>query len=600
MLISTTRGKITPLMPSRNPYTELGLFSAARWVVPVAALLSVYGVATLQSDPAAVAESRFLGLLVAGTLAAVAAIASEQHRVAAMHRVTAILGWTALLACAASWIAYQGPSRGAVVTLILVLGLSAAIGRAWIDGGRQLTLSTVIPAAIGCQLMMRGDLLLPPLFDLRTVVSLMVLPTVAGCALNVLGTKVGPRKAFLAGGTAVVLAPGWNVTTTLALVATAAGATLADSDLPRRERALAVAVLFVTTWVNPPLGAMTVLAGLALWARGRMALVPPALGILLVLFAPSTDGLAGSWRNAASEGWLNGLVLLPAVVLVVLARDRRGMQLAAQGLIFTLLLAKAGAGADAWAAGLILVALAIPPNGAPAIVQQTWTAVLAVGSGLLATYPWMRSDPRGDLLALLDLEPLAGAIWLVALVLAGWLLERRWQIGAGIPALLVMLLIAWPLVRSGSPTEVQINSYGALTLSSEARFWKGPASARPISAVALDSNLIFSTGLAPGTPVATVKLFYAAGAPAQTWTLRAGTDTAEWAAARPDVAGLPGFAAPAHWISRLAPDGTFFSRSFRTVWRVETPHRPGYLRIERHPNLPPDVRVVIYRVELRQ
>jgi len=578
-------------MPPSNLFQAFRSISAARWAVPVAALLSIRGIAELQSDPAAVAESRFLALLTAGILAAIAAVASGRRG------GVAVLGWTALLACATSWIAYQGPSRGAVVTLILIAGLAAAIGQAWLDGRDTdgLAPSFTVPAAIGCQLMMRSDLLLPPLLDLRTVVSLVVLPAVSGAALSVLGTRFGARPALLAGGAVVVLAPGWNVTTTAALLAAAAAALLAGDDLPRWARGLAVAVLVGLTWWNLPVGAMTVLAGLTLWARGRLTLVPPAAGIVLALV--SRPG--GSW-SAAVDAWPSGLAILPAVVLVALDKDRRTLQLAAHGLVFTLLLARVGSGPEAWAAGLVPIALAIPRRGAGAAMQPLWTAVLVLGTGLLSSYPWMRADPRGDLLALLDLETAAGAGLLAALVLAGRLLERRWPAALGTPAVLVPLLVVWPLLRAASPTEVAVDAYGAVTLGFPAEPWERTLAGEPLSAVVLDTNLVHGAGLAAGTPVAIVDLFDAGGTPARSWTLRAGTDTAEWAAARPDVAALPGFTAPAPWISRLAPDGTFFARRFRTRFAVGDPLEAGLVKIRRHPSLLPNVRLVIYRVELRR
>ncbi|MEE8523773.1 MAG: hypothetical protein V3T72_07555 [Thermoanaerobaculia bacterium] len=588
-------------MPSRNLFAALRSFSAARWVVPLAALLSVWGIAALQSDPAAVAESRFLALLTAGVLAAVAAIAAERPG------ATAILGWTALLACGAAWIAYHGPSRGAVVTLILVLGLTAAVGRAWSDGRdrERMAFAFPVPAAIGCQLVMRSDLLLPPLLDLRTVVSVLILPALSGGALSVLGARFGPRPALLAGGAVVVLAPGWNVTTTVALIAAAAAAWLADPDLARWQKALAVAVLVGSTWMSPPLGALTVLAGLSLWVRGRMTLLPPAAGLLLVLVSPSGGAWTWSFWNIALDGWLSGLTILPAVILVVLEKNRRALQLAAHGLLFTLLLAKVGSGPEAWAGGLVLIALAIPTHGTAAGLQRAWAAVLVFGTSLLASYPWMRIDPRGDLLELLGLGPPAGAGLLAVSIFIGWLVDRRRRVSAGTwaaatPAALVLLLVAWPLMRTASPTEVPVNSYGAVTLSSETSSWERAVSGQPISNLALDTHLIFGAELARGTAVATVELFDADGLISQSWTLRAGSDTAEWAAARPDVAALPGFTAPPPWISRLAPDGTFFARRFRAHFAVADPRRPGSLMIRRDPALPPDVRLVIYRVELRR
>jgi hypothetical protein len=212
----------------------------------------------------------------------------------------------------------------------------------------------------------------------------------------------------------------------------------------------------------------------------------------------------------------------------------------------------------------------------------------------------MRIDPRGDFLDLLGLAAPAGAGWLAVTMFIVWLLDRRWQVFAGTPAVIVLLLVAWPLVRTASPTEVAVNSYGAVTLSFASNSWERALFGPPISNLTLDSHLIFGAGLARETAVATIELLDVEGVVIESWTLRAGSDTAEWAAARPDVAALPGFTAPPPWISRLAPDGTFFARRFRSRFAVTDPRPPGSLRIRRDPTLPPDVRLVIYRVELRR
>ena len=53
------------------------------------------------------------------------------------------------------------------------------------------------------------------------------------------------------------------------------------------------------------------------------------------------------------------------------------------------------------AAGVAVAAVAAPDKGAAATLQRAWCGVLVIGTTLLAAYPWIREDPRGDLLELL-------------------------------------------------------------------------------------------------------------------------------------------------------------------------------------------------------
>ena len=79
------------------------------------------------------------------------------------------------------------------------------------------------------------------------------------------------------------------------------------------------------------------------------------------------------------------------------------------------------------------------------------------------------------------------------------------------------------------------------------------------------------------------------------WTLRAGRDTAEGAAARADLRGS--IVAPKPWLSWIA--GDFFAQRYRAVLPLAQPIFGFEVAIERARDLPPEVRVVLYQVRVR-
>ncbi|MFP5286126.1 MAG: hypothetical protein ACLGI9_10350, partial [Thermoanaerobaculia bacterium] len=169
-----------------------------RFLLPLTAL----GAIAAFREPSA--EGLFLGELSAALLLVVAAIAPAP---------AFELGSGSVLAVMAVWAFPPGPGRGAAVMLLLVATFFAACIRR-----RDLPL---IPFALGLQVLLRSELLFEPP-GLRTVVALLVLPLAAGVALELLASRRGKEIAVLAAGVAVLFGPGWNVTTTLALIVFAA------------------------------------------------------------------------------------------------------------------------------------------------------------------------------------------------------------------------------------------------------------------------------------------------------------------------------------------------------------------------------------------
>jgi hypothetical protein len=297
---------------------------------------------------------------------------------------------------------------------------------------------------------------------------------------------------------------------------------------------------------------------------------------------------------------------LPAVALP--ARARAPLALAA------LLLAAAAARGvlveGALAAPAALAALAVPRRGPVAAVQGVWSGVLVVAASLAAAYPWLRPAPLAEAAGLFGLPAsLPGALAAVAALAAlaglGLLLGRTGWAGAPGPAALraaSAALAAAALLRvpaaGATPLDVR-----ALVLDGERPAWAAPVAAgedggrAPLRTLLVDSALANAAGLPHGTPVATLRL-RRAGRPDRVWTLRAGGDTGEWAAGRPDLQAQPP-PAPDPWLSWVAEEGDFFGRRYRAVLRLDRTTAPERLELRLRPDLPPEVALSVFHLELR-
>ncbi|HVR12129.1 MAG TPA: hypothetical protein VMW75_29075 [Thermoanaerobaculia bacterium] len=453
----------------------------ARWALPPAALAAIGCFAAHEVEPAAAAEGAYLGRLTVAVLVAAAALAPPP---------AAELGLGAALAVTAAWALPGGPGRGAAVIALLAATLAIAGARCLRHGPAaaasgagedRANLATAVALCFGLQVLLRGELLFAPGRALRPWVALLVLPVVAGAALALLWRHRGPLPALAAAGVAAVLAPGWTVATTLALVALAGGAALSKaggvgaaepvtSSFPTiqgaagRERARTeveadrssvppkpavwralrdalqqrdlrgwhararvaagtVALLLPIAW-EPRTGWASALAGLALWRPGLAA----AAALPLAAFTrgawlagwhlPGALAAHASWREGAAA--VAFLVILVPAALPAARQPRSRSLLAAAALL---------AFATPWlpdrsalAAPLALAALALPATGAAAGLAAVWSAAVLLGTALLASYPWLRQDPLGDALALLGAHPgarLAAALGGGALLIGG-------------------------------------------------------------------------------------------------------------------------------------------------------------------------------------
>lgn len=557
-------------------------FPSLRFLIPLAALGAMAAFASLEVDPAGAAESGYLALVATAVLLAVAALAPAP----AME-----LGLGATLATAVVWALPQGPGRGAAMGLLLVATLAVAAGRAL--AGDRVGLPVTIPLSLGVQFLLRGELLFHPEPDVRTLVALLVLPLAGAAAVTVLAERHG-TLALVAAAAAVALARGWDVASTLGVVTLAAGDLLARRKAGRWVRAAAVLPFLVALAWRPGPGLAAAVCGLALW-RPRVALglaVPVAAALYWVPW-----GDEGTREGILQLVWLP--LLLPAVVLP--ARERIWSVATAALIAVAVPLMPDRA---VLAAPLGLAALSLRPAGPAAWPQRVWTAALLGGTALLASYPWLREEPLAEVLSLPGLPPgWPLAAWVVGVFLAlagvGVGLERRPEVrrpalaSAGLAGVAVLLALGAGLPRAGTPL---LPPEMPVILEAGKPAWETVLAPEKVESVVVESSLGNSSGLPPGTPVAVLRLENPAGASAD-WTLRAGDDTGEWAARRPDVARAGG-RVPSPWVSWVA--GDFFAQRYRSRWALPRPERFARLRVERAPGLPPEVVFALHQLEVRE
>ncbi len=507
-----------PSRPFRSPTISL-----AACAVPAALLAAMAAWSAVAGGAQAAAETGYLAVVAAGVLLAVAGLAPRAE-----------LWLGAPLVVLAAWVLPPGPERGAVVTALLTAVLVVAGGRrltarltreggdpaetgavgfdsrAGTDAGgggprgagdrgrtpaRQAVaaFAVFLPLTVGAQILCRGERLLAPASAAAVAGGLVVLPLAAAAALAVLAGRFGALRAVIAGAAVAVLAPGFNVATTVGLVAVAVGAVL--PVLPAAGRGLFRGEFSGTggagwsRWAGGALGtATTVLIALTGVATGepRSAAVAVAAGAVATGWPAAVGvgvvaalGLAFAvplvgWREAgAALAWV--VILLPALPgLAAVAGARRGgpverprsVRIAA-AVVLALAAARAAPALGALAAPVALLALlALPADrprsgagsaarslaGALTGAQGAWSAVLLAATALLATYPWLRREAATAALDLVGLRP----GWTKALVLAVAI-----ALAAAAAVVLVRLWARWRPPSSAGRSEAAHSPAGA-------------------------------------------------------------------------------------------------------------------------------------------
>jgi len=575
---SSPRFRVNEHSAISSPRSEI-----LRLLVPLAALAAMAAFAGREIDPSGAAESAYLAVLAAAVLIPVAFLAVWP---------AFELGLGSVLATAAVWALPAGPGRGTAVVLVLVATLAVAAGRRLMGMGAEAA-SVLIPLALGVQALLRDELLFDPISSLRTLVALIALPVAGAVAVAMLSRRHGLPFALLAGATAVVLAPGFNVASTLALIALAAGDLLDREDLGRPAKAAAWIVLLAPIAWEPGPGLAAAVCGLALW-RPRIAL---ALAVPVAIL----EGFFGSFHGV----WI-GIVLqlawLPLLVPGALVPERgRFWNVLTAGLLAATV--PQVPDLSALAAPLALAALSVRRNEAVSVPQRVWTGAVLVGTALMASYPWLREEPLAAALALLGQPgprlafcvavPFLGIAGLGAWMSHGWGESAGRLRLAGLAAACVALAL---LLGAPDPGTEMLAPEMPVVLDARHPVWEGALREQSVRSVVVESNLANGAGLAPGTPVAVVKLRNLAGRTVG-WTLKAGEHTGEWAARRADVART-GAVAPPAWISWVA--GDFFAQRYRSRWQLASPDRFVRLRIERAAGAPPDLALALYQLEVRR
>lgn len=546
-------------------------------------------------DPNGAAESRYLAFLATAVLLAVAALAPPP--------APELAAGTAL-AVATAWALPAGPARGAAMGLLLVALLAVAAARrlqglrrlGWDEG---LSPAVTVPWALGLQFLLRGGELLSPVFNLHTVVVFLVLPTAGAVAISLLAERYGRWRALGAAGAALALAPGWNVASTLALLALAAGGWIASTE-PRARSWWPLAWPFLVAPVlwEPRSGWATALAGLALaFPRAALGLGAVA-GAAQLALGSAVPGLAG-------VTWL--VLLVPA-----LAAARRETLLPAMTAILLAAFVPWVPDRAVLAAPLALAALGIG-KGWAAAAGRFWAAAVLAGVTLVAGYPWLRADPLAVTLGWMGLAPdsapalallatLAAFLPLLAALLLRGLEEiarrsptlarrvpRLPAFGAAVAAVFVFLALLFHLPRPRVAL-LPPSSEVRLTADHPRRDAKLPGQLAVLGAhsLVIGSSLANGAALPVGTPVLAVTC---KGETKR--ILRAGIETGEWAARRADVAALGAPLAPSAWMSSIV--NGFFSQRYRARLDLLCFEE---LSVERAPGLPPEVEVVLHAVEL--
>jgi hypothetical protein len=333
--------------------------------------------------------------------------------------------------------------------------------------------------------------------------------------------------------------------------------------------AVAIAAWLPQRWAWFPAAALLAFAVLAAHGARPLAQVLPALALLFLL-APFAI-----WRSDAPLLRIAAAILLGAAGALLLP-STAGLAAAAALLCWTL-----------------------PAGGVGAGLQRAWSGILLALAALAAGYPWLREPLTGALAALgLPLPNGVGAavaIVAVAIAAAGLLRLAAQRVSPRSAGAALATGVAVAVLAALPPPARNVAPVDGVTLRAATPEWGVPVSA-PVRSLRVVSTLEDAAALRAGSPVAVLAL-ERAGQTVAAWTLRAGSDTGEWAAERADLRGL----APVGpvWWSWLPPPGTFFAHAYAASWRPPRGAAADRLRVVRAPGVPAEVGLSLLRVEVR-
>ena len=601
-----------------------------------------------QLDPASAAEGLLLASLGAVVLLALAALdrpGPPPGGEPSEARFHSLLGLGASLAALILWVVPSGAVRGSAMAALLLFLLLRASWARLRETPNRLPLVVTTPLCVGLQALFQPEAFLRRSLSREVLLDIWAPPLAfalaAALALNLLARRHGARNSLLAGSAALLLGGGWS------FVAAAGLFTLAAADLALGEKRAAPSASIqrpeILGWGNWTPAA---LLGLALGGAAAYGFPRRPLAFLVLLALSAALSAVRDRFESAGTRWLPWLGFLGLGALALLleiapfdpARSAPqalvvlgcGLILLPQGLltpgpaIFAALLLSAlagrwlpGSGLDtagsaqaAVGAAMAFLALALPEKRRGGAAQNLWMGLWLLVLTLAAGYPWLR---RGGLRDLAEAFPdtFGWGGWTLALgglllVAMGWGAEpglrilrrsssRRIPKGL-LPAILGFLVLAGTLLGL-PPAGETVLMQEAVTLTRERPRWQSETGGRGATKLVVISNLANAADLPEGQPVAVIRLRHADGRTSLAH-LKAGTDTAEWAARRPDVARRPDLAVPPAWQVAAAPDGPYFAQRYRSVHDVELGEPIVAVDVFRRRSLPPEVSVTLFRVEL--
>lgn len=344
--------------------------------------------------------------------------------------------------------------------------------------------------------------------------------------------------------------------------------------------------LLATAWLAPSPGAAFGLSAVLLVTAAWSLPASPTRATVVVVIATLALLVSAARRDPLSQ-WRLGDWLMLSVALQALVRGDRLLQPGFSPgervrLLAVLLLLPAAAAIATDVLTAVARGWGVALGAAAFAAQGGWHLANTVALAALAGLAYAMRSRIAPLGA--GRVPAAAGALLVALVTPvaafPWLTPRPLAAVARLPAEVVANARAQDLLT------------GEILLDAE-RASQEWALDRPVGEVVVVSNLANAAALPAGAAVLVVEA-QGAGGEISRWTLRAGRETGEWAARRPDVL-TP---APPAWQS--AVDDGFFAQRYRAAWKLGAPREISRLRVARAPGLPRETVVALFDLEVRR